>query len=124
MGTEWIESYQKAWNSHDGGQVAAFMAEHVVYEDLLGGATFEGREAVRRYVKGVHEWSSDYRFVVVTAQSSGDRYAFEWEMVGTDTGGFGGAPPTGQPYRIRGLSVGQLDGEGKIAANRDYATAP
>ena len=72
----------------------------------------------------MHEWSSDYRFVVVTAQASGDRYAFEWEMVGTDTGGFAGAPATGRPYRIRGVSIGHLDSEGKIAANRDYATAP
>jgi steroid delta-isomerase-like uncharacterized protein len=121
MGTEWVHDYLDAWNSHEGARVAAFMADDVSYEDLAGGATYHGHDEVIGYVAQTHEWSSDYRFVTVTTQqSSGGSYAIEWEMLGTNTGDFGGMPPTGKPYRIRGVSVGQLDDAGKITANRDY----
>ncbi|MGH9279114.1 MAG: ester cyclase [Acidimicrobiales bacterium] len=116
----WVQRYLDAWNSHDGRQVAAFMAEDVVYEDLAGGAVYHGRDEVAGYVAATHVWSGDYRFVTVTTQSSGDRYAIEWEMLGTNTGELGGIAPTGKPYRIRGVSIGQLNGAGEVASNRDY----
>ena len=121
MGTDWVHEYLDAWNGHDGNQVAAFMAEDVTYEDLAGGATYHGHAGIVDYVAQTDVWSSDYRFVVVTAQAEGDRYAIEWEMLGTNTGVLAGIPPTGKPYRIRGASVGHRDGEGKIASNRDYS---
>jgi steroid delta-isomerase-like uncharacterized protein len=120
METEWVHRYLNAWNSHDGDEVAAFMSEDVVYEDLAGGATYHGRTEVAGYVAATHVWSGDYRFVVVTTQSSGSSYATEWEMLGTNTGELGGIAPTGKPYRIRGVSVGQLNAAGEIATNRDY----
>ena len=97
------------------------MADDVTYEDLAGGATYHGHAGIVDYVAQNDVWSNDYRFVVVTAQADGDRYAIEWEMLGTNTGVLAGIPPTGKPYRIRGASVGQLDGGGRIAQNRDYA---
>ncbi len=118
--TAWVAPYHDAWNSHDGGRVAAFMAEDVTYEDLAGGAVFHGRDEVAAYVAATHVWSTDYRFVAVTTQSSGGSYAVEWEMLGTNTGAFGALPPTGKPYRIRGVSVGRLNDAGEIATNRDY----
>ena len=120
MGTEWVASYLDAWNSYDGRAVAEFMAEDVTYEDLSSGAVYEGRAAVQAYVEGTRGFSSDYRFVVVSAQADGDRYAIEWEMLGSNTGPSGGFPATGKPYRIRGASIGQLDAGGKIVRNRDY----
>ena len=121
MGTDWVQEYLDAWNSHDGDQVAAFMSEDVSYEDLAGGETYHGRAGIVDYVTRTHVWSSDYRFLVVSAQADGDRYAIEWEMLGTNTGVLAGIPPTGKPYRIRGASVGQRDGEARIASNRDYS---
>jgi steroid delta-isomerase-like uncharacterized protein len=41
-------------------------------------------------------------------------------MSGTNTGDVAGLPATNKPYRIRGVSIGQLDREGKIERNRDY----
>ncbi|MDQ3897930.1 MAG: nuclear transport factor 2 family protein [Actinomycetota bacterium] len=118
--TDWVEHYLEAWNSHDGSQVAAFMAEDVTYEDLSSGAVFHGRGEVQGYVQGAHEWSADYRFSTVTVQEDGRRYAMEWEMRGTDTGGAGGFAATGKAYRIRGASVGRLDPAGLVVENRDY----
>jgi steroid delta-isomerase-like uncharacterized protein len=56
----------------------------------------------------------------VSEQASGDRYALEWEMVGTNTGEAGGLPATNKAFRIRGVSVGIVDADGKIKRNRDY----
>lgn len=120
MGPQWVEGYLDAWNSHDGRQVAAFMAEGVVYDDLASGLVHRGRDAVQAYVEQTVAFSSDYRFVTVSTQADGNHYAIEWEMLGTNTGASGGFPATGKPYRIRGASIGEVDTDGKIIANRDY----
>jgi steroid delta-isomerase-like uncharacterized protein len=120
MAARWVDGYLDAWNSHDGARVAAFVTEEVVYDDLASGLVHRGRDAVRGYVTQTAMFSSDYRFTTVSTQMDGSRYAIEWEMLGTNTGAAGGFPATGKPYRIRGASIGELDADGKITANRDY----
>jgi len=120
MDDEWAERYLEAWNSHDGRQVAAFMADDGTYEDLAMGTMCEGPDAVAELVAQSHTFSGDYRFVPVSKQSDGSRYALEWEMLGTNTGPAGGFPATDKPYRIRGVSIGELGPDGRIAVNRDY----
>jgi steroid delta-isomerase-like uncharacterized protein len=120
MGTEWFEEYLDAWNSHDAARVATFIAEDGTYEDLALGQRHEGRDDITSFIAEASQFSSDYRFASVSAQASGDRYALEWEMTGTNTGAAGALPATNKPYRIRGVSVGRLNADGKIAENRDY----
>jgi steroid delta-isomerase-like uncharacterized protein len=120
MGEDWVDGYLQAWNSHHGSQVAAFLAGEVTYEDLSSGEVYHGPDAVRGYVEQTHAFSSDYRFVALSTQGDGRRYAIEWEMLGSNTGPSGGFPATGKPYRIRGASVGELDAGGKIIRNCDY----
>ena len=117
---DWISQYLDAWNSHDGAKVAAFMAPDATYEDLALGVIHEGREAIKAFVDEAEQFSKDYTFTSVSEQASGDRYAFEWEMAGTNTGEGGGLPATNKSYRIRGVSIGRLDPDGKIEENRDY----
>ena len=116
----WAQDYFDAWNTHQGAAVAEFMAEDVIYEDLASGQVHEGRAGVEAFVRRTEDVSQDFRFTLVTDQRSGDQYAFEWEMAGTHTGPGAGVPATGRSYRIRGVSIGQLDGKGKIRANHDY----
>jgi steroid delta-isomerase-like uncharacterized protein len=118
--SDWVQQYLEAWNSRDGAAVAGFMTEDVTYEDLALGVTHEGREAITAFVAEAEQFSSDYKFISVSEQASGDRYALEWEMVGTNTGEAGGLPATNKPYRIRGVSIGRLDSAGRIKENRDY----
>jgi steroid delta-isomerase-like uncharacterized protein len=118
--SKWIADYLGAWNSHDGNKVASFMADDVVYEDLAVGQVHEGKAAVGAFVQRTYVFSKDVRFVSVSEQGSGDSYAFEWEMIGTNTGEGAGLPATNKPFHIRGVSVGVLDSSGKIKHNRDY----
>jgi steroid delta-isomerase-like uncharacterized protein len=117
---KWMADYFDACNSHDGNRVASFMADDVFYEDLALGQVYEGKAAVAAFVQRSDTFSKDYKFVSVSEQGSGDSYAFEWEMIGTNTGEAGGLPATNKPYRIRGVSIGTLDSSGKIKHNRDY----
>jgi steroid delta-isomerase-like uncharacterized protein len=118
--TSWMQEYIAAWNSRDGSKVAAFMAEDATYEDLALMVLHEGQDAIAAFVARADVFSNDYAFESVSEQQSGDRYALEWEMFGTNTGATGGRPATNKPYRIRGVSIGQLDANGKIKWNRDY----
>jgi steroid delta-isomerase-like uncharacterized protein len=120
METDWLAAYLDAWNSHDAGRVAAFMAENATYEDLALGRLHKGRDEIQGFIAEAEQFSADYRFVSVSAQASADQYALEWEMVGTNTGAAGPLPATNKPYRVRGCSIGRLDAEGKITENRDY----
>ena len=120
MATDWMHDYLDAWNSHDPEKVVAFIAEGATYEDLALSQLHKGLDDIKAFVAEATAFSSDYRFDVVSTQQSGDQYATEWEMSGTNDGEAGGMPATNKPYRIRGISVGRVDGSGKIAENRDY----
>ena len=117
---DWGRQYYDAWNGHDAEKVAAFMADDAVYENLAVGVVNDGRTAIANYIDEAGRFSRDYRFEVVSEQNSGDRYAFEWIMLGTHSGESRGLPATNKPYRIRGVSVGRLTSDGKIQENRDY----
>ena len=116
----WGRQYYDAWNGHDAKKVAAFMADDAVYEDLALGVVNVGRPAIASYVDEAGRFSHDYRFQVVSEQAGGNRYAFEWLMLGTHTGEARGLPASNKSYRIRGVSVGRLRDDGKIQENRDY----
>src|SRR5690348_9335749 len=82
----WMGRYLDAWNSHEAERVVEFMATEAVYEDLALGQVHKGREAIAAFVATSSEFSSDHRFIPVSAQASGDAYAIEWEMLGTNDG--------------------------------------
>lgn len=107
--SSWMSEYVDAWNSHNGERVAAFMADDVVYEDLALRQIHEGREAIIGFVQASEEFSKDHKFVLVSEQTSGDRYAFEWEMIGTNTGESGGLPGT---RRKKTRGPGEIQGPG------------
>jgi steroid delta-isomerase-like uncharacterized protein len=117
---DWIKTYVDAWNSHDGERVVKLMASDITFEDVAAGQRHEGSEAMKSFVAEMHQWTSDVVMETTSMQQSGDRYAFEWELRGTNTGAAGGLPATGKQFLIRGVSIGELDSEGRIAHNRDY----
>jgi len=118
--TTWARLFVDAFDSHEGSRVAALVAPDVRWEDVAAGIVFENPAALGAFIDVSDEFSKDYRFTLVSEHVSAARYALEWEMAGTNTGAFQGAPATKKHYCIRGVSIGSFDADGKIKENRDY----
>ena len=115
-----FDGYLDAWNQHDPAAVATYMAEDGVYEDVALGRVLRGPSEVASFVEEATRSSSDFRFEVVSLFTTGNDYATEWILVGTNDRDLPGLPATGRTFRVRGASVGRIDSEGKILGNRDY----
>ena len=114
-----LEGWLAAWNSHDGSRLAELMADDGVYEVLATSRVLHSRESVARFVATRDSFSSDFSVKYVSTLREGDRYATEWEMVGTADRPIGGWPATGKTWTIRGASLG-LSRQGKIKEHREY----
>jgi steroid delta-isomerase-like uncharacterized protein len=117
--SSWIPDYVEAYNSHDAEAPTRFMAEDAIYEDVGAGAIIRGREAIARYYADSYGYSSDVRSVIISEQGSGNQFAFEWEMTGTNDGEFGSLPATNKQFKLRAVTVGE-HAEGRFTLKRDY----
>jgi steroid delta-isomerase-like uncharacterized protein len=117
--SSWIADYVHAYSTHDAEAATRFMAEDAVYEDVGGGAILRGREAILRYYVDSYRYSSDVRSVIISQQQSGNQFAFEWEMEGTNDGEFGSLSATNKRFKLRGVTVGEHV-DGKFTIKRDY----
>jgi len=115
-----FDGYLAAWNQHDPARVASYMADDAVYEDVALGRLLRGPAEVASFVEEATRSSSDFRFEDVSLFATGNDYANEWIMVGTNDRDLPGLPATGRTFRVRGASIGRGNMDGKIAANRDY----
>jgi steroid delta-isomerase-like uncharacterized protein len=119
--TTWGQRFADAFDSHDGSRLAALLAPTVQWEDIAAGIVFNDPRSLAVFIDEVMvQFSPDYRFALVSEQVNAERYVVEWEQIGTNTGVFQGAPATNKRYRLRGVSVGRFDGDGRIIENRDY----
>jgi ketosteroid isomerase-like protein len=96
------------------------MAPDIVYEDVPTGAVFRGHAGVVEMGRLALAMATDLRFVCLSAQASGDRFAFETETHGTNTGPVGTLEATGKAFVLRGVSVGRRSPDGKVLEHRDY----
>ena len=91
MTLERATQFGAAWNSHDAEKVASFFAENAEYHASFGpelfGASYVGRDAVRRGVKAFFDRFPDGRFEDLQVFVAGDRGTFEWTFVATAADG-------------------------------------
>ena len=84
MTLERATQFGAAWNSHDAEKVASFFAENGEYHASFGpepfGASYVGRDAVRRGVKAFFDRFPDGRFEDLQVFVAGDRGTFEWTL--------------------------------------------
>lgn len=127
----WIEQYFAAWARHaqasdpvdglaDRERMLAFMDPHIRYEDVPTAQVFIGHDGVIAMGAQALLMADDIRFTCISAQESGDQFAFETETRGTNTGAVGAFPATGKPFVLRGVSVGRRTPEGRVVLHKDY----
>lgn len=111
------------WKSFAGKDVAgavACFADDIEYEDLCIEHVAMGRAEVLQMWQAWFEAAGDsFAADLDHAVIGTDGYALEWTVRGWMNGAFGSIPGTGQPFEVRGTSVGRVAG-GAIVRNRDY----
>jgi taurine dehydrogenase small subunit len=89
MTTERLDAFMDAWNAHDVDAIVGFFADDCVFHPSVGtelmGASYVGRDEVRRGVAAFFERYPDGRFEDASAFVAGDRGASEWTFVSGDT---------------------------------------
>lgn len=116
------KDYVGAWNSYNADKITSFFTDDCVFEDLAAGIVNRGKKELKDFIKATFVWSPDLKFELKSFFSAGDWIASEWVMTGTHAGEFGGIPPTGKSFSLRGVSIQELR-EGKIHRNSDYYNA-
>lgn len=76
-------------------------------------------ESFKARVHGHHVGIPDRRFSISNLIVEGDLLAFQWEMIGTNTGPYMGRPASGNPIRIIGMNMEHLE-NGKIVEHWSY----
>lgn len=127
----WIDDYFAAWARHaqasdpvagaaDRARLLAFMDPSIRYEDVPTAQVFTGHDGVIEMGAQTLRMSKDIHFTCISAQESGDQFAFETEAHGTNSGAVGALPATGKPFVLRAVSVGKRTAQGKVVSHKDY----
>jgi hypothetical protein len=107
-----------AFNRHDAEGCADLFAEDGIQEDRGIEEVFDGRDAISAFVAGT---SPNLQITMLSERVDEDGYVAEWEYTGVNTTtSVGGFTPTDKPFRVKGVSVGVLNSEGEIMADREY----
>ena len=130
MDTNWLDGFVAAWRLHaqaggpDGGDAARRILELFdddgIWEDVAAQASYRGHQELQTMFEQSYQWSATLMFDVVKARAGADFYVIEWEMHADGTGAFGDTPATDNPFRVRGVSLGELNAAGKVQLHRDY----
>ena len=107
----WTEDYMAAWNSYDEDTWVAKFAPTGCYTDPGVGVSFEGESELRRMFRSTLEGFHDWHWEHHDGFTDDRHYSVEWTFT---------AVVGGTKYSTRGVSVGELDGDGLILENRDY----
>ena len=110
--------YTAAWCSQDPASVATFFAPAGSLR-VNDAAPAVGRDAITEVARGFMTAFPDMEVLMDDVTVDGDRYRYDWTLVGTNTGPGGG----GQHVRISGCERWRLDANGLIADSQGHFDA-
>ena len=93
------------------GEVMA--ADIIVYHPSAPGGSLQGLEPVKQLFMGFRTGFPDLTIITEDVIGEDDRVAVRWRGVGTNTGEFFGAPPTGKAIDVGAMSMFTIR-DGKI----------
>jgi steroid delta-isomerase-like uncharacterized protein len=109
---------QRYWDAFVAADLEAWgdcYTEDAVYEDVPTGFVGTPREFYEDFLKTFPEVTPEMNEEIITAEG----YGLAWTIRGTLTEDFGEIKATGQPWEVKGSSIGRIR-DGRIAMNRDY----
>jgi steroid delta-isomerase-like uncharacterized protein len=120
-----VYSYLAAWNFHSVERASRYFADDVVYFDASLGKPVVGKAAatsdvVANFIHAAPDLTWGIRGAPIV---TGERVAFEWEFVGTNTGAWAdGTAASNKRFKFDGASVFQIR-DGLIVSQSDYYDA-
>ena len=107
-----VAEYIAACNAHDVDRVTSLFAEDGSYGEFGQGNVLFGRQEIRRYLTAKFPALPGLT-IALTAHPvhSGERALLKWVMTGTPQAEFAGVPPTGNSFRVQGMTVLILRGD-------------
>jgi len=110
-----VADYIAACNAHDIDRVTSLFAEDGSYGEFGQGNILLRREEIRRYLTAKFPALPELT-ITLTAHPvySEGQALFKWVMTGTPQGEFAGVPPTGNSFRVQGMTTLIMRGD-KIA---------
>jgi hypothetical protein len=89
MTNERLDAFMDAWNAHDVEGIVGFFADDCEFHASVGpelmGASYAGRDEIRKGVTAFFERFPDGKFEDASAWVAGDRGASEWTFVSGGT---------------------------------------
>ena len=110
--------YTKAWCSQNPESVAAFFAQRGSIS-INNGPPAVGRAAIAREAQAFMTTFPDMIVTFDKLEPRGNRTAFHWTLIGTNTGPGG----TGNHVRISGYELWKIDNAGLIAESSGHFDA-
>jgi predicted ester cyclase len=107
--------YAEAWCSQNPESVAAFFSENGSLS-VNNGPPAVGRAAIAREAQAFMTTFPDMVVTFDKLEPRGDRTAFHWTLIGTNTGPGG----TGNKVRISGYELWEIDDDGLIAESKGH----
>lgn len=112
---ERFQRYNDAWSEGDLDAVDDLFAESVTVHDVPTGATYDGRNAFKKWITNVREAFPDFtaRFADSDVIVGDGKVAVEWEVSGTHESPLAGLDiePTHESVEFSGVTVYELEGE-------------
>ena len=103
-----IDAWYRAISAHEIAQLQPFLLPQTQYEDVPTGTVSIGADAVGEFFRRVWAAIPDMRMTPTHALETANGVAVEWVATGTHLGDFPGLPATGNPFRVRGVSMIEL----------------
>jgi predicted ester cyclase len=115
---QFAERYAKAWCSHSPDKVATFFGENGSIS-INNGPAAVGRTAIAREAQAFMTTFPDMMVTFDKLEPRGDRVAFHWTLIGTNTGPGG----TGNRVKISGYELWKIGNDGLIAKSLGHFDA-
>ena len=113
-----VREHMDSENRHDfDATLTTFTHPH--YELIATGEVYDGEEQVRGYYARTRAAFPDQRNEIIALHHADDGVIVEFDLLGTDTGGLAGRPPTDREFRCRMVALFLFDGD-LISCERVY----
>jgi steroid delta-isomerase-like uncharacterized protein len=112
-----VRDYVAAWNSHDIDRLTSLFREDASYGEFGLGRIMLGQQEIRRHLIATFAALPDLTIAPTREPLlSGERVFWQWLMMASHKGEFGGVLPTGKRFELRGVSVLLTNGDEIVRA--------